>query len=353
MTTPLATRLGLALPVIQAPMAGAAPPALVAAASNAGAFGFLGVGAMNAEGARQAIAQTRALTDRPFGVNVFCHAPAQADPVREAAWIDYLRPSFARFGAEPPAALHEIYSTFVTDTALLDVLLDTRPAVVGFHFGLPGADRILALKQAGILLMATATSVAEGLAIQAAGVDVIVAQGIEAGGHRGMFDPQAPDAELDTLTLVRQLAGEVSLPLVAAGGIMDGRDIAAALDAGAQLAQMGTAFVACPESSADAAYRQALAQPEIRTALTRAISGRPARGIHNALMALGEAPDCPPLPDYPIVYDAGKALNAAAKARGNSDYAAQWAGRNAARSRALPAAELIALLGQELAAARA
>lgn len=352
MTTSLVQRFGLSIPVIQAPMAGVAPPALVAAASNAGALGFLALGAMDAEGARQAIAQTRALTDRPFGVNVFCHAPAQSDPARDAQWLRYLQPEFEKFGAAPPAALREIYGTFVTDSAMFEVLLQARPAAVGFHFGLPGADRIAALKEAGILLMASATSPSEALAIEAAGVDVVVAQGIEAGGHRGVFDMRAPDAALETLALVRQIREQVSLPIVAAGGIMDGRDIAAALAAGAQLAQMGTAFVACPESSADAAYRAALAQPAVRTVLTSAISGRPARGIANALTALGEAPDRPPIPDYPTAYDAGKALHAAAKAGGSADYAAQWAGRNAARTRALPAAELIALLKQELASAR-
>jgi nitronate monooxygenase len=352
--TPFAQRLGLSVPLIQAPMAGVSTPALAAAVSNAGALGFLGVGAMTAEAARKAIAETRALTARPFGVNVFCHAPAVADAATESAWLAYLAPVFKEFGAQPPTTLGEIYTSFVQDDAMLDVFLNERPAVVSFHFGLPRADRIRALRDAGIYLMASATSVAEALHIQEAGVDAIVAQGYEAGGHRGVFDPEAPDDRLGTLALTRLIVRNVDIPVIAAGGIMDGAGIAAVLALGAQAAQLGTAFIPCPESAADAAFRAALQDARnARTAMTAAISGRRARGLYNRFMRLGEAADSPRVPDYPIAYDAGKALNAAAKAKGNSEFAAQWAGQAVALSRAMPAAGLVAQLRDELLDAQA
>ncbi|OZI34894.1 nitronate monooxygenase [Bordetella genomosp. 10] len=348
----LSARLGLAAPIVQAPMAGTSTPALAAAVSNAGGLGFLGLGAMNAEAARTAIAQTRALTTRPFGVNVFCHAPAQADADAEAAWLHYLAPEFERHGAKPPAALKEIYTSYLVDEDMQALLLREKPAVVSFHFGLPAAGHIEALRAAGIFLMATATSLDEARRIEAAGIDAIVAQGIEAGGHRGFFDPRAHDDKLGTLALVRLLVARTRLPVVAAGGIMDGAGITAVMALGAQLAQLGTVFVTCPESAADAAYRQnLLGHEQVSTAHTRAISGRQARGVRNRLVALGEAAGAPPAPDYPIAYDAGKALHAAAKAQGDNAYAAHWAGQAASLARALPAAELVAALEAERRAA--
>jgi nitronate monooxygenase len=346
------SRLELACPIIQAPMAGTSTPALAAAVSNAGGLGSLGVGAMNAAGASEAIRQTRERTHRAFNVNVFCHASAHPDAARERAWLDYLAPFFAEFGAAPPAALRDIYTSFLVDDDMLQVLCEERPGVVSFHFGLPDARRIAALRQAGCYLMASATSLEEGRRIAEAGIDAVVAQGFEAGGHRGVFDPDAPDEQLGTVALTRLLATRLPLPVIAAGGIMDGAGIAAALALGAQAAQLGTAFVSCLESAADEAYRQALLAPEggHATVLTRAISGRPARGFANRLTALGEAPGCPPLPDYPVVYDAGKALHAAAKARGSADFATQWAGQGFRLSRGLPAAELMRRLQAELAA---
>ncbi|MDF3837436.1 nitronate monooxygenase [Cupriavidus basilensis] len=346
----LLSLLGIATPIIQAPMAGVSTPALAAAVSNAGGLGSLGVGAMNAESARKTIRETRALTDKPFNINLFCHAPAIANPAREAQWLAYLAPYFAEFGATPPAALREIYTSFVADEAMYAMLLEERPAVVSFHFGLPAQAWTDALRAAGIVLMATATSLDEARRIEDAGIDAIVAQGIEAGGHRGTFKAEGRDEGLGTLALVRLLARNTSLPVVAAGGIMDGAGIAAVLALGAQAAQLGTAFVACPESAADAAYRAALlAGQPAGTTLTSAISGRRARGFVNRLTGLGEARDCPPIPDYPLTYDAGKALHAAAKARGNAAFAAQWAGQAAQLSRSLPAAKLVARLRAELA----
>ncbi|ASM72071.1 MULTISPECIES: NAD(P)H-dependent flavin oxidoreductase [Roseobacteraceae] len=341
------TRLNIRAPIIQAPMAGVSTPALAAAVSNAGGLGSIGVGATDAAGARAMIDATRALTDRAFNVNLFVHARPTPDPAREAAWLDALRPLFAAYNAKPPAALRTIYQSFADDDAMFEMLCDTAPPVVSFHFGLPDARRITALKNAGCTLLATATNPAEAQAIADAGLDAIVAQGFEAGGHRGMFDPEAPDDMLGTFALTRLLVETSPLPVIAAGGIMDGAGIRAALDIGAIAAQLGTAFIACPESSADAPYRAALAGTAAQhTIMTQAISGRPARCLANRFTAWG-AQTTARTPDYPIAYDAGKALNAAAKAAGEHGFGAQWAGQGAPLHRPMPAADLLALLHQE------
>ena len=352
MKNTLLQKLGIDKPIIQAPMAGVSTPAMAAAVSNAGGLGSLGVGATNAEGARKMIRDTRALTSRPFNINLFCHAPARADAAREAQWLHWLAPQFAQYGAAPPTAIREIYTSFVQDQAMLAMLLQERPAVVSFHFGLPPAAAIEALRGAGILLLASATDPREAQQLAAAGVDAIVAQGIEAGGHRGVFDSTPADDGLGIFALTRLLVRATDLPVIAAGGIMDGAGIAAALALGAQAAQLGTAFVGCPESAIDAGYRRALLQaPDRRTAFTSAISGRKARSLLNRFTALDGDAAQPPAPDYPITYDAGKALHAAAKGKGEFGYGAQWAGQAAPLARALPAAQLVETLNRELNAA--
>ncbi|WP_347139222.1 nitronate monooxygenase [Paracoccus sp. SSK6] len=324
----------LAHRVVQAPMAGTSTPELAVAVCKAGGLGFVALGALDAEGAGSAIRVVRQGTDRVFGVNLFCHAPAVRDAEREAGWIERLRPEFQRFGATPPATLSEIYPSFRGNDAMLSVLLAERPAIVGCHFGLPTPDQIAALKGAGCLLWATPTSLAEGQAIRDAGFDAIVAQGYEAGGHRGIFDPDGPDERLDHAALVRALL-PLGLPVVAAGAIMDRAAARAAVEAGASAVQCGTAFLRAPEAATSAPHRAALSGG--RTAMTRAISGRPARCLVNDFTAIddGEAAD------YPLAYDIGKALNAAALAQGDSGYGAFWAGTGAAASVARPAAETV------------
>lgn len=345
----LLRKLGIELPIIQAPMAGVSTPQMAAIVSNAGALGSIGVGPTDAATTRQMIAAVRLGTDRPFNVNVFCHQPAAPDAPREQAWLARLAPEFARYGAKPPGRLTEIYQTFLTDDAKLAVLLAERPAVVSFHFGLPARDRIEALRAAGIVLFATATSLAEGKAVARAGIDAVVAQGYEAGGHRGVFDPAAPDDRLGTTALTRLLAKELDVTVIAAGGIMDGAGVAASLTLGAAAAQLGTAFIACPESSADAGYRAALLGPPAeQTVMTTAISGRPARCLANRFTALGAGVEQSTVPDYPIAYDAAKALHAAAKGAGEFGYGAQWAGQAAPLARAVPTAELVARLRREM-----
>jgi nitronate monooxygenase len=341
--------LAIDLPIIQAPMAGVSSPALAAAVANAGALGSIGVGATDADGARRMIAAVRERSKRSLNVNVFCHRPAVSDCTLDASWLDLLRPHFERFGATPPLRLKEIYRSFVDDDAMLAALLADKPRVVSFHFGLPSAERIRMLREAGIVLLASATSVAEGRAAANAGAQAVVAQGYEAGGHRGSFDADAEDDCLGTMALTRLLVRQLDVPVIAAGGIMDGAGIAAALRLGAGAAQLGTAFIACPESDADTGYREALASDAANhTVMTRAISGRPARCLRNRFTVLGAGLSPRQIPAYPITYDAGKALNAAAKAAHEAGYGAQWAGQGAPLARKLPAAELVASLAEEL-----
>ncbi len=343
------TQLGVDVPLIQAPMAGVSTPALVAAVCHEGALGSIGVGASDAEGAHKMITDLKAQTDRSFNVNVFAHQSPMPNPAREKAWLDFLTPYFAEFGATPPRSLRIVYKSILEDDDMVRLLLAERPAVVSFHFGLPAQDVISALKQAGITLLATATSFAEAQMIEQAGIDAIVAQGIEAGGHRGMFDPAAQDDALGTFALVRLLVRQCKIPVIAAGGIMDGAGIAAALKLGAVAAQLGTAFVSCPESAADDVYRAALmGDGAYHTRLTSLISGRPARSLANRFTALEDAAKGQPVPDYPMAYDAGKALNAAARAEGEFGFGAQWAGQGAPLSRAMPAAELVKTLIAEM-----
>jgi nitronate monooxygenase len=346
--TALQRTLGLAAPIIQAPMAGVSTPALAAAVSNAGGLGSISVATVDPDAARAAIQALRAATAAAFNVNVFCHAPPVADAVREAAWLAALAPTFSALGAAPPERLQAPYRTFLDDDAMLDLLVAERPPVVSLHFGLPSTDRLGALRKAGVVLLASATNLREARAAEAAGVDAVVAQGYEAGGHRGVFDPSAPDERLGTMALVRILAARLTVPVIAAGGIMDGAGIAAALRLGASAVQMGTAFVACPESSADAAHRAALLDPAASTVMTAALSGRLARCLVNRFTALAERLPLDMLPDYPIAYAAAKALQAAGRAAGQSGYGAQLAGQGAPLARALPAAELIAALRAEL-----
>ena len=345
----LLSLLGVDLPIIQAPMAGTSSPAMAAAVSNAGGLGSIGVGATNAAGAAKMIAEIRERSNRSFNVNVFCHQPAKADAAVEAAWIERLRPRFERFGATPPARLGEIYKSFVEDDDMLAALVEQRPKVVSFHFGVPSVERVRALKEAGIVLLGSATNVAEGRALAAAGIDAVVAQGYEAGGHRGAFDPDAEDDRLGTFALTRLLVRGLSVPVIAAGGIMDGAGIAAALKLGAQAAQLGTAFIGCPESLADAGYRARLtSEAAAHTVMTRAVSGRPARCLANGFTALGADIAPNEIPAYPIAYDAGKALHAAGKAAGETGFGAQWAGQGAPLARSLAAADLVAALAAEM-----
>jgi len=341
--------LDIQLPIIQAPMAGISSPAMAAAVTNAGGLGSIGVGATDAAGARAMIKAVRELSSGSLNVNVFCHEPAHADAAIETAWLDKLRPLFTQYGAETPVALTEIYRSFLEDDDMLAMLIEEKPKVVSFHFGLPAPERIRALREAGIVLLGSATNLAEARTLADGGVHAIVAQGYEAGGHRGVFDIHAQDDCLGTLALTRLIVRHINLPVIAAGGIMDGAGIVAALNLGAAAAQLGTAFVACDESLADAGYRTALfSDAAHHTTMTRAISGRMARCLANDFTHWGADVTLDEVPAYPIAYDAGKALNAAAKNAKHTGYGAQWAGQAAPLARAMSVVGLMGVLVEEM-----
>ena len=345
----LCEALDLRYPIIQAPMAGVSTPELAAAVSDAGALGSISVGAVNAEQAEAMILKTQSLTAGALNVNVFCHQPVRRDEQLESAWIGRFHKLFQQYDAQLPDELAEIYATFHDNNPMLDVLMSTRPAAVSFHFGIPASNVIKALKERGILTLATATSVAEAAKIEASGIDFIVAQGIEAGGHRGVFDPQQDDTMLSTFALVQAIKRDSRLPVIAAGGVMNGAGIAAMLTLGAEGVQMGTAFVLCPESSANKEYRKALKSEQAsRTVLTSAISGRPARCIDNAFCAYSREFSKEIIPPYPLTYALGKALASAAAAKGEHGFGAQWAGQAANLAREMSAGTLVATLVNEM-----
>jgi len=276
-----------------APMAGTGTPALAAAVSNAGGLGSLGVGATNAEGARKMIAEFRALSARSLNVNVFCHQPAKLDATVESAWIERLRPEFARFGATPPTHLTEIYRSFVEDDDMLATLLQEKPKVVSFHFGVPAPDRLRALRDAGIILLASATNPNEAQAVADAGIHAVVAQGYEAGGHRGVFNPDAADGRLGTIALSRLLARQLDIPVIGAGGIMDGAGIAAVLHLGAAAAQRKFRKSSGDRSSPRCWTRTSRSGPVMRHSrrnprLTLSVIGGPA----GDMIQMGRRPQC-------------------------------------------------------------
>lgn len=335
----LLEQLAIQHPLFLAPMAGVSTAKLAAEVSNQGGLGSLGLGAASLASAKQQILETKALTNRPFQVNFFCHQSTLQDTLRNQTWIEYLKPQFEKFGVKLPQDLECIYASFLDNDDYLNLVLDTQPKAVSFHFGIPHEHQINALKNAGIITMVSATNLAEAQAIEAAGIDIIIAQGIEAGGHRGIFNENI-DSGIKTADLVKLLAAHCSLPIVAAGGVMNGFQAQYLLNLGASAVQLGTAFVQCKSSSANAAYRTALLSKPI-TQITSSISGRPARGIINAWAKSVDLPERVDVAPYPYAYDLGKQLNAAALQHGNSEYGAFWAGSNVLQIRELEATDLM------------
>lgn len=335
----LLEQLAIQHPLFLAPMAGVSTPKLAAEVSNQGGLGSLGLGAASLASAKQLILETKALTDQPFQVNFFCHQSTPLDIPRNQTWIEYLTPQFEKFGAKPPQDLDCIYPSFLDNDDFLDLVLETKPKAVSFHFGIPHAHQIQALKHAGIITIVSATNLAEGRAIEAAGIDIMIAQGIEAGGHRGIFNEKI-DSAIKTADLVKLLTSNCSLPIVAAGGVMNGFQAQYLINLGAAAVQLGTAFVQCKSSSANTAYRTALLSKPI-TQITSSISGRPARGIVNAWSTSVDLPDRAEVAPYPYAYDLGKQLNNAALKHSNSEYGAFWAGSNVSQIRELEATDLM------------
>lgn len=352
--TPFSERFGLRLPLVQAPMVGATTTAMVAAASNAGALGSLGAAAFAPERLATEVDAIRAATDRPFAVNLFVLPDAAPDAATVARALAAIDPLHAALGLPPGTAPARYAHDF---RAQLDALVALRVPVASFTFGVLDAADVARLKAAGTYVIGTATHVAEGLAWQAAGADALSAQGAEAGGHRGTFIGAADDALIGTLALVLQLVDATGLPVLAAGGIMDGRGIAAALALGAQGAQLGTAFLTCTESAIAADWKaRLLASADTSTQVTRAITGRHARGLRNTLMArLGErVADAAP---YPVQNALTQPLRQAAARANDGDYLSLWAGQGAPLARrrgdALTTSQLVAALEAEWRAAAA
>ncbi|MEC9370146.1 MAG: nitronate monooxygenase, partial [Pseudomonadota bacterium] len=275
----LTTRLGIRYPIIQAPMAGASTPALAIAVSTAGGLGSLGL-AMHTQEALRNDCATVSAAGAPYNANFFVHSEPVDDPARAADARSLLAPYYRELGlGEVPDV---VTATPSFNDTHLQAVLDLRPPVVSFHFGLPNADAFKAIKAAGLYTLSSATNVAEARELEARGVDAVIAQGFEAGGHRGTFSEPYERGHVGTLALVPQVVDAVSIPVIAAGGIGDGRGIAAALALGASAVQLGTAFLTCPESAAHPLYRRALNEArDDQTRITHAFSGRPARGLEN------------------------------------------------------------------------
>ncbi|KYQ79177.1 2-nitropropane dioxygenase [Acinetobacter lactucae] len=342
----LLQQLEIKHPIFLAPMAGVSTPELAAEVSNQGGFGSLGLGANTAQSAREQILKTQTLTEKSFQVNFFCHHPEQLNSQTSTQWIEYLRPQFEKFGEQPPQNLNCIYPSFLDNDDFLNVVLETKPKAVSFHFGIPHPDQIQALKDAGIITMVSATNLVEAQAIEAAGIDIIIAQGIEAGGHRGIFN-KTFDAAIKTSDLVHLIVQHCKRPVVAAGGIMNGAQARHMLSLGATAVQLGTAFVQCPSSNASAEYRKALFNESV-TQISASLSGRPARGLLNHWHTQIDLPDRPPQPEYPYTYDLAKQLNAIASKNKDYGFGAFWAGSNVSQIRELDAADLVNQLVVEM-----
>jgi nitronate monooxygenase len=335
----LQTLLGTELPIIQAPMAGVQGHALAAAVCNAGGLGSLPCALLTPDGMRQELGALRAATDKPFNVNFFCHQPPHVSAEREAAWRTALEPYYEEFGLdirEVPAGPGR--APFSAEAA--DMLAAIRPAVVSFHFGLPSAELLARVRGWGSKIIASATTLAEGRWLEAHGVDAVIAQGFEAGGHRGIFLDDDIGTQVGTFALLPQLARALAVPVIAAGGIADAHGVAAAMQLGAAGVQAGTAYLLCPEATTSAVHRAALqSEAAQRTALTTLFTGRPARGIVNRVMRELGALN-PLAPEFPLAGAAMAPLRAKAEAQGSGDFSPLWSGQNNSGCKPIPAAQL-------------
>ena len=337
--------LGIDLPLIQAPMAGVQGSALAIAVSNAGALGSLPCAMLGVDAMRAEFEAIRTQTRKPFNANFFCHAQPRPDPAQARAWQALFARYYAELGIDM-AALQPMTTRLPFNRAMAELVCEFRPEVVSFHFGLPSPDLVAMVKSSGARILSSATTVEEALWLESRGVDAVIAQGLEAGGHRGMFLTQDVHTQIGTLALLPQVVAAVKIPVIAAGGIADAQGVQAALALGASAVQIGTAYLLCPEATTSEVHRKALQSEGARlTALTNLFTGRPARGIVNRVMReLGPIhPDAPP---FPLATPATLALRHKAESLGSSDFSPLWAGQNASGCRPVPAHQLT----QELAA---
>ena len=331
--------LGIDLPIVQAPMAGVQGSALAIAVSNAGGLGSLPCAMLTPDAIRNELRAIRAATSRPYNVNYFCHTQPPADPVRDTVW----RASLSRYYAEMNLDLGSIPADAgrgAFDEAALDLLREFQPPVLSFHFGLPPSLLLATAKGWGAKILASATTVEEARWLELRGADAIIAQGVEAGGHRGMFLSDDLTTQVGTLALVPQIVRAVSVPVIAAGGIADARGVAAATALGAAGAQVGTAYLLCPEATTSAVHRAVLKSPDARhTAITNVFTGRPARGIVNRLIR-EVGPLSTAAPPFPRAVSAIIPLRAAAERGGSGDFSPMWAGQNTSGCKEVPAGDL-------------
>ena len=334
----LLDRLAIDVPIIQAPMAGASTPELVAAVANAGGLGSHGCAMLTPEQVSEDAARVLALTNRSFNLGFFCHEAPHVTPAQEQAWRDRLAPYYQELGLDPASPPGPLRMPF--DARMCEVVEAIRPRVVSFHFGMPPANLVDRVKAAGCLVMSSATTVAEARRLADLGCDAVVAQGFEAGGHRGMFLTNAVDSQVGTFALVPQMVDAIDLPVIAAGGITDARGVAAALVLGAAAVQVGTAYLFCPEAKISPLHRAALKNArDDETTLTNVFTGRPARGLINRLVReMGPMSDI--APQFPVTANSVQPLRTAAEQKGSADFTALWAGQAAALGREAGAAEL-------------
>jgi nitronate monooxygenase len=342
----LQQRLKLELPIIQAPMAGVQGSALAIAVCNAGGLGSLPCAMLNPMQIRSELEIITGNCNRPFNVNFFCHQARAFDAAREKLWRDELGPFYREYDIdESDIAPAQGRTPF--NEAALELLQEFKPAVVSFHFGLPAADLLDAVKATGAMTLCSATTLAEALWLEQHGIDAIIAQGVEAGGHRGMFLSEDLSEQVGIFALLPQIVTAINLPVIAAGGIADAAGVSAALSLGADAVQLGTAYLLCDEAETSAVHRAALQSPAaVHTALTNRFSGRPARSIVNRVMReLGPMGEVSP---FPLAGAALAPLRAAAEANGSSDFSSLWAGQNTSGCRAIGAAEMTRELASKL-----
>lgn len=338
-TMTLQSLFGIELPIVQAPMAGVQDSALAIAVCNAGGLGSLPCAMLSVAALRTELTKLKAQTSRPYNVNFFCHTPPTVDAAREAAWRETLRPYYRGYDLDIeniPAGPGRAPFT----NELADILSEFKPPIVSFHFGLPAPELLDRVRSWGAKVLSSATTVAEARWLEARGVDAVIAQGLEAGGHRGHFLSDDLSMQLGTFALLPQIVQAVKLPVIAAGGIADATGVSAALALGAAGVQVGTAYLLCPETTTSAIHRAALVSEQAHyTAVTNLFTGRAARGIVNRVMKeLGPMSTAPPA--FPLATTAITPLRAKAEAQGSGDFSPLWAGQNVSGCKPVPAAHI-------------
>jgi nitronate monooxygenase len=339
---------GIELPIIQAPMAGVAFSDMAIGVAEAGGLGSLACALLKADQIIEEVKIIRRQTSRPINLNFFCHQPPKADAERDTAWKRVLEPYFVELGLDP-TALPSVPARAAFDSAMCDLVAELRPDVVSFHFGLPEKTLVARVKATGAKILSSATTVEEARWLEAGGCNAIVAQGVEAGGHRGMFLTDDTSTQIGTLSLVPQVVDAVKVPVIAAGGIADARGISAAFALGAAAVQIGTAYLLSPEARVSPLYREALRNIRNKgtlTALTNVFTGRPARAIATR-MVRETGPISKLVPDFPLAGRFSAPLRAASEAKGVTDFTPMWSGQSAHFAHELPVKEITQRLASE------